>query len=80
MAEDVDAVKTAGSEAAWATIQLVNALGGITFASYERLLEYGEMVDLGVPPPAAAEVVLRMTEPRLPEGAVHGLFLCGPGA
>lgn len=57
-----DAVRTATSEAAWATIQLVNELNGTTVESYERLLEYGEMVDLGVRPPAAADLVLRILD------------------
>lgn len=47
--------------AVWDTIWLVAQLPGMT-ESYERLLEYGEMVNHGVPTRAAAVLLVRVVE------------------
>ena len=47
--------------AVWDTIWLVAQLPGMT-QSYERLLEYGQMVSHGVPTRAAAILLLEIVE------------------
>ena len=49
--------------AVWDTIWLVAQLPGMT-ESYERLLEYGRMVNYGVPTRAAAVLLLEIIEER----------------
>jgi hypothetical protein len=48
-------------QAVWDTIWLVAQLPGMT-ESYERLLEYGQMVSYGVPTRAAAVLLLEIIE------------------
>lgn len=50
-------------QAVWDTIWLVAQLPGMA-ESYERLLEYGRMVDYGVPTRAAAVLLLEIIEER----------------
>lgn len=60
--EPGSAMPAPAEPAVWDTIWLVAQLPGMT-ESYERLLEYGQMVNHGIPTRAAAILLLEIAEP-----------------